>query len=166
MGDKDVFKDFFNLDDESDTIKNLLSKGSFEEQSDIITKQAREKLSSGLPEEYDNEDDIAKGLLSSLKELIEKEQSDKQEYRGKVTKWLIWYFSLISILVAVLLVLSDFYNPKIIIAIIGGFFTNLIALLLILLKYLYSPSKELHSFVMAIFNRKHSENHIVRGKRR
>lgn len=116
-----------------------------------------QSLKKKPPKEYDNEDDIARGLLADLKDMIKKELDSKQKSRTRLTYWLMIAFSLIGLSVIGLTFFSMYYDTKIVLAMISGFFVNTIGLVLILLKYMFSPSKELYDYTLGIFKRKNGD---------
>lgn len=46
------------------------------------------------------------------------------------------------------------FDNKVVLAVVGGFFANIISLLILLLKYIYSPSRDIHEFVVKLFEEK------------
>lgn len=115
------------------------------------------KLNDQLPKEYDTEDEIARGLLEKLKDMIEKELKSKEASRKKLTNLLIYSFAVLGIFVIILTFCSMHYDSKVVLAVISGFFVNTIGLVLVLLKYMFSPSKELYDYTLGIFKRKNDD---------
>src|SRR5699024_10842832 len=119
--------------------------------------QAFKSLNAHLTKEYDTEDEIDRGLLEDLKGMIKQELQSKQENREKLTRLLIWAFGILGVFVIALTFLSMYYDTKIVLAVISGFFVNTIGLVLVLLKYMFSPSKELYEYSLGIFRRKNDD---------
>lgn len=132
-------------------------KVNFEENKDHETKTLIKEFSYELPKEYDTEDEIARDILKDVKEMINAELKSKEVSRKKLTNLLIISFIVLGIFVIGLTVFSMFYDTKIVLAVISGFFINAISLILVLLRYMFSPSKELYTYTIDILKRKNSE---------
>lgn len=128
------------------------------EDEDIDTNEKYKRIIDNLiaqpPKEYDTEDEIARGLLNDLKGMIKQELESKEKSRKILTRWLLGAFTVLGIFVIVLTFVSYHYDTKVVLAVISGFFVNIIGLVIILLKYMFSPSKELYDYTLGIFKRK------------
>lgn len=120
-------------------------------------RKRMEKLRESPPREFDNEDDIAKGLLNDLKDTIKRDLESKENTRKVLTRFLIIAFSIMGICTILLVAFSMNYDTKIVLAALSGFFINVISLVLVLLKYMFSPSKEIYDYTLGIFKRKSGE---------
>lgn len=143
------------------TLEELIEKDNTEKKIEYLINHNSSSILSTpktfkKPKEYDTEDDIAKELLKDLKGMINGELINKNKNRNRLMWFLLSTFSVIGIATVVVVFLSAFYSydQKIVLAMISGFFINMIGVILILVKYMFSPSKELYDYTLNIFKRK------------
>lgn len=108
-------------------------------------------------EEFDNEDEVASKILGDLKTTIKDEWKDKRIHRNWMSIWLVFIFTSITGGIGYMVYNSNEYETAIILVLIGGFFANFVTLLMVLLKYLFSPSNELYNYSIDILKRKNNK---------
>lgn len=91
---------------------------------------------------------IINALLEGLRGPLEKEQNSKLEYRGIVLKSFSIYFIAVTVLFFILLfyLAKDGYTSeetKVGVALVTGFFVNIIGLVVIIFKYLFDDKNSL-----------------------
>lgn len=111
-----------------------------------------------IKDEYDTEDEIAHSFLNNLKDMINKELDSKQRNRTILVWFLIGSFSVLGIFLMLFLWNSYWHDTSVVLALISGFFVNMIGLVLVLVKYMFSPSKEIYDYTISIFKRKENGN--------
>lgn len=159
----DDFSKLFATEGENTNLDNLTQIKSILDTtitSKITPQKNISKFKVSFDEEYDNEDDIAKSLLKELSKMIKKELESKQKNRGVLVWFLIVSFAVLGIFMMCFLWKSNEYETPIVLAVVSGFFVNMIGLVIILVKYMFSPSKEIYDYTINIFKRKEngSEN--------
>ncbi|GGD02464.1 hypothetical protein [Enterococcus wangshanyuanii] len=146
----------FNKPLDLEDLKNL--QKSIPDYDIQIDKTSSEKVKIAKKAKvYNNESDIKKGFLEKLLDIMQNEEEDKRKNRTLITHCLLGYFGFISLFVCLVISQSNTMDTAVVLAVVGGFFANVISLLILLLKYIYSPSKELHDFIIQLFKDRHDD---------
>jgi len=92
--------------------------------------------------------EMQREMMKNLNHVIFKENQDKNQMKHSLLKYFMRFFSIVTSLIFFVVIdpMQLGYSDSLKIALIGGFFTNLIALFIIIFKYVFSPSKEAWEF--------------------
>lgn len=100
--------------------------------------------------EYDSQSsaNMQLDMMKSLNHTISDENRSKSHMKHQLLKYFMWFFSIVTFLLFFVVIdpLHWGYSDTLKLALIGGFFTNLIALFIIIFKYVFSPSRETWDF--------------------
>lgn len=122
---KKAAKKKFN--NESSTSKEAASSGSEERKTEL---ENNGKLDTGLTDAILNEEKL------------------KLKYVPKIIIGTAIYFCVVTLAVFIYLFIPGTYPFKLKSILIGGFFANLVGLLIIIFKYIFSPSKDMYNLLM------------------
>lgn len=151
---EEIEKDLESMDIEEllDSLKNDYSHSGNPKIKKSILESEKSDASIS---EHNFEDDRANDFLKHMDESIVNDQESKHKFRRVIILSFSIYFCVVTLLVFFILIdpINHGYSDTIKLSLIGGFFTNLIGLLIIIFKYVFSPTKEHYDFVMNIFKR-------------
>lgn len=129
-------------DEKVETTKNLRSKVIQNEKN-----SADKARDSGEDNNYETA--ANRSMLNGLTDDIIEDLKKKSSTRIWIMLGMTVYFLLITILVFVIVV-SPKYSDYLKSILLGGFFANLVGLIAIIFKYIFSQSKELYDFWIGI----------------
>lgn len=90
------------------------------------------------------------GLLDTgLTNTIIKQEKMKLKWAPKIILGTAIYFCLVTILIFII-IFCPIYSDTLKSVLLGGFFTNLIGLLIIIFKYIFSPSKDIYNLTLKL----------------
>lgn len=96
--------------------------------------------------------------LETHKEIINKQIVDELEFKKKAKIWSIKTFLVISLIIIINLILILYWNPghmdyKVIVVIVTATFANLFAIITLIFKYVFSPTKDMLDYNANIYDR-------------
>lgn len=140
--DSSDFSEFKSTNPISDEKLKMEAKKAAEgEKATLKTKVFDENVSKSL-----------ESLEIKISNTIQKEAKSKNFMKKFFMFFMISYFSLVTLAVLII-VLLPWIHDKVKEILLGGFFTNLIGLLIIIFKYVFSPSKDLQNFFLKLNDR-------------
>lgn len=162
--DKETYKKIADILIDIDTLDKQKDSSDFsaikstnpisEEKLEMEAKKAAEGEKATLKTKVIDEN-VSKSLESleiKISNTIQEEENSKNFMKKFFMYFMIGYFSLVTLAVLII-VLLPWIHDRVKEILLGGFFTNLIGLLIIIFKYVFSPSKDLHNFYLKLNDR-------------
>lgn len=153
----DILIDNINIDKQKD-FSDFFESGSTDRISDeklnIEAKKAKkgEKNTLGTKVVDESVSQNFEKLEIKISNTIQNEAKNKNIMKKFFMLFMICYFSLVTLAVIVI-VLLPWIHDKVKEVLLGGFFTNLVGLLIIIFKYVFSPSEDLQNFFLKLDDR-------------
>lgn len=162
--DKETYKKIADILIDIDTLDKQKDSSDFsaikstnpisDEKLEMEAKKAAEGEKATLKTKVFDES-VSKSLESleiKISNTIQKEEKSKNFMKKFFMFFMISYFSLVTLAVLII-VLLPWIHDRVKEILLGGFFTNLIGLLIIIFKYVFSPSKDLQNFFLKLNDR-------------
>ncbi|MBI0110912.1 hypothetical protein [Lactobacillus sp. W8093] len=95
-------------------------------------------------------------LIISISNVISSDEEEKNKIKKPIIWGMIIYFVIMTVFVAIV-ILNFSRSNTLIRFLLGGFFTNMIGLLVIIFKYIFAPSKDLYNLMIKLEDRYQTE---------